>query len=58
MRKSKLLALLILTAPIALTGCGQKGALYLTADPIAQPAGTDAVATEEKAKKEKSQSTD
>jgi predicted small lipoprotein YifL len=53
-----LLALLILTAPIALTACGQKGALYLTADPIAQPAGTDAVATEEEAKKEKSQSTD
>jgi predicted small lipoprotein YifL len=68
MRKSQLVALLILFTPIALTACGQKGALYLSADPDDQAAvvdavatdaaATDAVATEEETKKEKSQGSD
>jgi predicted small lipoprotein YifL len=63
MRKSQLVALLILFTPIALTACGQKGALYLSADPGDQAAATDAAATdaaatEEETKKEKSQGSD
>lgn len=57
MRKSQLIALLILVAPVALTACGQKGALYLPADTAAQTAGTDTTETEDKAKKENSQGT-
>jgi predicted small lipoprotein YifL len=58
MRKSLSLALTILIASMALTACGQKGALYLPADPDAQTAGADAAAMEEKAKKEKPQASD
>jgi predicted small lipoprotein YifL len=58
MRKSQLVALLILFTPIALTACGQKGALYLSADPSDQAAVTEAAATEEETKKEKSQGSD
>lgn len=68
MRKSQLVALLILFTPIALTACGQKGPLYLSADPGDQAAEmdaaatdaavTDAAVTEEETKKEKSQGSD
>lgn len=57
MRKSQRIAFLILTATLALTACGQKGALYLPADTAAQTAGTDTTETEDKAKKENSQGT-
>lgn len=58
MRKSQLVALLILFTPVALTACGQKGALYLSADTSAQAAGTDAAVMEEETKKEKPQGSD
>ena len=53
MRKSQLVALLIITATFALTACGQKGALYLPANTTAQPA--DAPAADKEAKKENAQ---
>ena len=58
MRKSQLVALLILFTPIALTACGQKGPLYLSADTSVQDVETDAAAMEEEAKKEKPQGSD
>jgi predicted small lipoprotein YifL len=55
MRKSQLVAILILIAPLMLTACGQKGPLFISADEPAQ--ATDAVAAEQDAQKQKSQST-
>lgn len=55
MRKSQLVAILILIAPLMLTACGQKGPLFISADEPAQAA--DAVAAEQDAQKQKSQST-
>ncbi len=52
MRKPQLVALLLMIATFALTACGQKGALYITADEPA-PASTAASATDaEKPKKD------
>jgi predicted small lipoprotein YifL len=52
MRKPQLVALLLMIATFALTACGQKGALYITADEPA-PASTATPATDaEKPKKD------
>jgi len=56
MRKLHLLALLIFIAPLTLTACGQKGALYLSADETAQASGANA--ENEDAKKEDPQAVD
>jgi predicted small lipoprotein YifL len=53
MRKPQLLAILVFIAPLTLAACGQKGALYLSAD---EPApAVDATANDADTKKEDAQ---
>jgi len=52
MRKSQLVAFLLLTATFALTACGQKGALYLPAGTTAESAQAAAAEVDKDAKKQ------
>ncbi len=56
MRKSQIVAFLILTVTFALTACGQKGALYLPVDTTTQSA--EVTTADEEAKKKNAKAAD